>query len=39
MPIADDLASNSLFISSGVALIAVFLGLRQSWYERRARET
>ena len=38
MPIADDLASNSLLISSGVALIAVFLGLRQ-WYEWRARET
>jgi hypothetical protein len=37
MPIADDLAANSLFISSGVALIAVFLGLRQ-WYEWRARE-
>jgi magnesium-transporting ATPase (P-type) len=38
MPIADDLASNSLLISSGVAMIAVFLGLRQ-WYEWRARET
>ena len=38
MPITDDLASNSLLISSGVAMIAVFLGLRQ-WYEWRARET
>jgi Ni,Fe-hydrogenase I cytochrome b subunit len=33
----DDLAANSLLISSGVAMIAVFLGLRQ-WYEWRARE-
>jgi len=32
-----DLASDSLWISCGIALIAVFLGLRQ-WYERRARE-
>jgi len=34
---AADLASSSLRISSGVALIAVFLGLWQ-WYEWRARE-
>jgi Ni,Fe-hydrogenase I cytochrome b subunit len=33
----DDLVANSLLISSGVAMIAVFLGLRQ-WYEWRARE-
>jgi hypothetical protein len=32
----DDLASSSLLISSGITLIAVFLGLRQ-WYEWRAR--
>jgi hypothetical protein len=32
----DDLASSSLLISSGIALIAIFLGLRQ-WYEWRAR--
>jgi magnesium-transporting ATPase (P-type) len=38
MPVADDLASNSLLISSGVAMIAVFLGLRQ-WYEWRGRES
>jgi hypothetical protein len=37
MLIPDDLASNSLLISSGTAIIAVFLGLRQ-WYEWRARE-
>jgi hypothetical protein len=36
MPV--DLASSSLLISSGIVLIAVFLGLRQ-WYERRARES
>ncbi len=34
---ADDLASTSLMISLGIALIAVFLGLRQ-WYETQARE-
>jgi hypothetical protein len=34
---ADNLASDSLAMSSGIALIAVYLGLRQ-WYERRARE-
>ncbi len=34
----DDLASSSLLISSGISLIAVFLGLRQ-WYERRARDS
>ena len=33
----DDLASSSLLISSGITLIAAFLGLRQ-WYEWRARE-
>jgi hypothetical protein len=33
----DDLASSSLLISSGITLIAVFLGLRQ-WYESRARD-
>ena len=33
----DDLASSSLLISSGITLIAVFLGLRQ-WYEWRARD-
>lgn len=37
MLMAADLASSSLRISSGVALIAVFLGLRQ-WYEWRTRE-
>jgi hypothetical protein len=37
MLLPDDLASNSLLISSGIAIIAVFLGLRQ-WYEWRARE-
>jgi hypothetical protein len=37
VPFADDFASNSLLISTGVALIAVFLGLHQ-WYEWRARE-
>jgi hypothetical protein len=35
---APDQASSSLLISSGITLIATFLGLRQ-WYERRARET
>jgi hypothetical protein len=35
---ADDLASTSLMISLGIALIAVFLGLRQ-WYETQARES
>ncbi len=34
----EDLASASLLISSGITLIAAFLGLRQ-WYEWRARET
>jgi hypothetical protein len=34
----DDLASSSLLISSGITLIAVFLGLRQ-WYEWRARDS
>jgi hypothetical protein len=34
----DDLASSSLLISSGITLIAAFLGLRQ-WYEWRARES
>ena len=34
---AADVASSSLLISSGIVLIAAFLGLRQ-WYERRARE-
>jgi hypothetical protein len=34
----DDLASSSLLTSSGITLIAAFLGLRQ-WYERRARES
>ena len=34
----DELASSSLLISSGVTLIAAFLGLRQ-WYEWRARES
>ena len=33
----DDLASASLLISSGITLIAAFLGLRQ-WYEWRARD-
>jgi hypothetical protein len=33
---ADDVASSSLLISSGITLIAVFLALRQ-WYEWRAR--
>jgi hypothetical protein len=36
MPIAAELASSSARISSGIALIAVFLGLRQ-WYEWRSR--
>ncbi len=34
---SDDLASSSLLISSGITLIAAFLGLRQ-WYEWRARD-
>jgi hypothetical protein len=34
---SQDLASASLLISSGITLIAAFLGLRQ-WYEWRARE-
>jgi hypothetical protein len=38
MPPAPDLASSSLLISCGIAMIAVFLGLRQ-WYEWRARES
>jgi hypothetical protein len=33
----DELASSSLLISSGITLVAAFLGLRQ-WYECRARE-
>lgn len=33
----DDLASASTLISSGITLIAAFLGLRQ-WYEWRARD-
>jgi len=38
MPIADDLASTSMTMSFGIALIAAFLGLQQ-WYERQARES
>jgi hypothetical protein len=34
----DDLASSSLLTSSGITLIAAFLGIRQ-WYEWRARES
>jgi hypothetical protein len=34
---SQDLASASLLISSGITLIAAFLGLRQ-WYEWRARD-
>lgn len=34
----DDLASSSLLLSSGIMMIAAFLGLRQ-WYEWRARES
>jgi small-conductance mechanosensitive channel len=37
MPFADDLASTSVMMSLGIALIAAFLGLHQ-WYERQARE-
>jgi len=37
MPIDQDLASNGVLMSTGITLIAVFLGLRQ-WYESRARE-
>jgi hypothetical protein len=37
MPAAGNVASDSLWISCGVVLIAVFLGLRQ-FYERRSRE-
>jgi hypothetical protein len=37
MPIDPDLASSGVLMSTGIALIAVFLGLRQ-WYESRARE-
>jgi hypothetical protein len=33
----DDLASSSVLISSGITLIAAFLGLRQ-WFEWRARD-
>jgi hypothetical protein len=33
---ADDLASSSMLISSGITLVAIFLALRQ-WYEWRAR--
>lgn len=36
MPNADNLASDSVTMSLGITLVAVFLGLRQ-WYERRAR--
>jgi hypothetical protein len=36
--IPEDLASSSSLISSGITLIAAFLGLRQ-WYEWRARDT
>jgi hypothetical protein len=37
MPVINDLPSQSLLMSLGIAMIAVFLGLRQ-WYERRARD-
>jgi hypothetical protein len=37
MPTASDLASTSLWTSAGLALIALFLALRQ-WYESRARD-
>ncbi len=37
MPPPGDLASDSLLISCGIGLIAVFLGLRQ-WYEWRGRD-
>jgi hypothetical protein len=33
----DDPSSSSLLLSSGIAFIALFLGLRQ-WYESRARD-
>jgi hypothetical protein len=35
--IPDDLASSSVLISTGITMIAAFLGLRQ-WYEWRARD-
>jgi hypothetical protein len=35
--IPDDLASSSVLISTGITMIASFLGLRQ-WYEWRARD-
>ena len=35
---ANDPTSSGLFLSLGIGLIAVFLGLSQ-WYEWRARET
>ncbi len=37
MPIAQDLASNGVLMSTGIMMIAFFLGMRQ-WYESRARE-
>ncbi len=37
MPIAQDLASSGVLMSTGIMMIAFFLGLRQ-WYEFRARE-
>jgi hypothetical protein len=37
MPIASDLASTGLWTSFGLALVALFLALRQ-WYESRARD-
>jgi hypothetical protein len=36
MPNADNLASDSVTMSLGIALIAMFLGLRQ-WYDHRGR--
>ncbi len=38
MPIAQDLASNGVLMSTGIMMIAFFLGLRQ-WYEFRARDS
>jgi hypothetical protein len=35
--VPDELATSSALLSTGIAMIAVFLALRQ-WYERRARE-
>jgi hypothetical protein len=37
MPVANDLTSTSLWTSLGIALVALFLALRQ-WYESRARD-